>query len=117
MIDIYSDELELIRIDTDADFHYLLLRNADNLSMKIGLKTEQLLKLQHLTSIRCEMLGILPSKAQKPILRKISSNGNDDYDFEFWCPMCNAKIKRKGVKEYSPNFCENCGQRLDWSDN
>lgn len=36
---------------------------------------------------------------------------------EFYCPKCHSEITHsKDDIESRPSYCENCGQRLDWSD-
>lgn len=32
---------------------------------------------------------------------------------DFYCPCCGCKV---GEYSHVPPYCENCGQRLDWSD-
>lgn len=41
--------------------------------------------------------------------------------YHFSCPLCKNElgIEREDISVYDmtpPNFCENCGQALDWSD-
>lgn len=32
---------------------------------------------------------------------------------DYYCPCCNEKVEDFG---YEPFYCDQCGQRLDWSD-
>lgn len=34
---------------------------------------------------------------------------NDEYGYLYACPMC-----KKAFYENKPNFCDNCGQAIDW---
>jgi len=36
---------------------------------------------------------------------------------EFYCPKCHSEITHSKCDiESRPSYCENCGQKLDWSD-
>ena len=37
---------------------------------------------------------------------------------DYMCPMCGAGLSFDALNdpiEYAPNFCSNCGKKLDWS--
>ena len=35
---------------------------------------------------------------------------------EFYCPKCHSEISHDKYNSEHPKYCEECGQRLDWSD-
>ena len=35
---------------------------------------------------------------------------------EFYCPECHSEISHDKYNSEHPKYCEECGQRLDWSD-
>ena len=35
---------------------------------------------------------------------------------EFYCPKCHSEITHDKYNSEHPKYCEECGQRLDWSD-
>lgn len=52
---------------------------------------------------------------KKPIRKRIyynCHNGECDKTFFYYCPVCNF---HSIDKDYA-NFCPNCGQKIDWSD-
>ena len=49
-------------------------------------------------------------------------NTGETYDnqgetlYEYKCSACEGYITVGGITRYKPNYCENCGQKLDWED-
>lgn len=39
---------------------------------------------------------------------------NDIHIDEFYCPKCHSEITHDISNIYHPQYCEECGQRLDW---
>lgn len=55
---------------------------------------------------------------EKQVPKKPDANGTDDMDY-YICPNCNTPLYSIGDSLYwdmRPNYCEECGQRLDWSE-
>lgn len=49
---------------------------------------------------------------EKPIERKIIDVSMYGYKYKYQCPKCLAT-----VSQYTDNYCPNCRQALDWSEN
>lgn len=47
--------------------------------------------------------------------KKVKNSG-ERIPFEWYCPTCGSVLCDDGYKDTEIAFCENCGQRLDWSD-
>lgn len=67
-----------------------------------------------------EAIGMAIESLEKQIPKKlkIKQKGNDILDFR--CHLCDKKIISKVGERFvagsKDNFCPNCGQALDWSD-
>lgn len=62
-------------------------------------------------------LRLAMTALEKQIPKKVIPKGK----YHFSCPLCKNElgIAREDISVYDmtpPNFCENCGQALDWSD-
>ena len=69
---------------------------------------ERLINKEYLTEReRKEWLNIL-LKRETPML---VTNIHVD---EFYCPKCHAEISHDSSNIYHPQYCEECGQKLDW---
>lgn len=52
--------------------------------------------------------------AKKPILKDDKTGFGDKV---LVCPNCNRQIVNVwSQREYTPNYCHYCGQKLDWED-
>lgn len=47
--------------------------------------------------------------------KKVKNSG-ERIPFEWYCPTCGSVLCDDGYKDTEIAFCENCGQKLDWSD-
>lgn len=51
--------------------------------------------------------------ASRPIYNVCGVVIDDDIYYELHCPICNELV---GIDDNCYNYCKNCGQALDWSD-
>ena len=69
-----------------------------------------------------EEMKVAIEALEKQIPKKLKVTECGRFGFWFICPNCGGNIAmvwdsvwKKGY--YMPNYCHNCGQALDWSDN
>lgn len=58
-------------------------------------------------------------KKQEPMKPVYDDETYDNFGetfYEYTCPLCEAYIEVSGIMGYQPNYCDNCGQKLDWED-
>ena len=56
---------------------------------------------------------------QEPMKPVNTGETYDNYGetfYEYTCPLCETYIEVSGIMGYQPNYCDNCGQKLDWED-
>jgi hydrogenase maturation factor HypF (carbamoyltransferase family) len=53
---------------------------------------------------------------QELVDKEKSMKVTDIHVDEFYCPKCHSEITHDTNNIYHPQYCEECGQRLDWSD-
>lgn len=53
---------------------------------------------------------------QKLVNKETPMKVTDIHIDEFYCPKCHSEISHDISNIYHPQYCEECGQRLDWSD-
>ena len=52
---------------------------------------------------------------EKQTAKRVKNSG-ERIPFEWYCPACGNVLCDDGYKDTEITFCENCGQKLDWSD-
>jgi len=52
---------------------------------------------------------------EKQVPRKVKNSG-ERIPFEWYCPTCGELLCDDGYKDTDIKYCDNCGQKLDWSD-
>lgn len=52
---------------------------------------------------------------EKQIAKKVKNSG-ERIPFEWYCPICEELLCDDGYKDTDIKYCDNCGQKLDWSD-
>lgn len=65
-----------------------------------------------------EAIGTLEeyrASKEKQTAKKVKNSG-ERVPFEWYCPSCGNVLCDDGYKDTEITFCENCGQKLDWSD-
>lgn len=63
-------------------------------------------------------LSIVQKALGKQIPKKPLEQECDFFDFRLVCPECkNSIVNVWNSRDYKPNYCHYCGQRLDWSGN
>lgn len=66
-------------------------------------------------SIFAEALGLAIQTLEKQIPKKVKNSG-ERIPFEWYCPTCGELLCDDGYKDTDIKYCDNCGQKLDWSD-
>lgn len=65
-----------------------------------------------MTDIDLDQLFIIKAALDKETPIKVT----DIHVDEFYCPKCHSEISHDKYNSEHPKYCEECGQRLDWSD-
>ena len=72
----------------------------------------QFLSMTTSVSIKREDFETLQELVNKETPMKVT----DIHVDEFYCPKCHSEISHDKYNSEHPKYCEECGQRLDWSD-
>jgi DNA polymerase III alpha subunit (gram-positive type) len=67
-----------------------------------------------------ELLEIIEKNKEKDIIKLMADDNNVNFEFEHYiCPNCKIILEQriKGAKTslYTPKYCHDCGQKLNWS--
>lgn len=72
----------------------------------------------YLNMCSAEEMNIAITALEKQIPKKPLEQECDFFDFRLVCPECkNSIVNVWNSRDYKPNYCHYCGQRLDWSGN
>ena len=90
---------------------YLKLLSTFN-NMQLGINNHNTLEITQSFNIVKELVDkAIPKKAKRrAILYCNCNNGESDHGFIYYCPVCNI------CDVENMNYCYDCGQALDWSD-
>lgn len=71
--------------------------------------------MQGTTGEHLEAIEMAIQALEKQIAEKVKNSG-ERIPFEWYCPICGELLCDDGYKDTDIKYCDNCGQKLDWSD-
>lgn len=71
----------------------------------------------HLSAYEEDKREIIKEALNKQVAKHPYDKGNPDTDWHIiCCPSCDRVFwNSSNWMQYAPNYCEKCGQRMDWS--
>lgn len=71
-------------------------------------------RYQYINHTRAEVLeAIDKQEPKKPVWQTVAGYPAEEAQ-ELSCPRCACPVVSQFVRQLRPNYCQNCGQRLDW---
>lgn len=106
LIKSYADAIDCLKKNKPTSGYYMLQESVD-MAIKALEEVQQYRKIGTLEECR--------EWKENQTTKKVKNSG-ERIPFEWYCPTCGSVLCDDGYKDTEIAFCENCGQKLDWSD-